>query len=33
MSTISIIGNLYKFKDHEIKILTDKNLKFIFMMS
>ena len=26
-STISIIGNLYKFTDHEIKILTDKQFK------
>ena len=26
-STISIIGNLYKFKDHEIKILTNKQFK------
>lgn len=29
-STISIIGNLYKFKDHEIKILTDKKFKVYF---
>jgi lipopolysaccharide/colanic/teichoic acid biosynthesis glycosyltransferase len=29
-STISIIGNLYKFTDHEIKILTDKQFKVYF---
>ena len=28
--TISIIGNLYKFSDHEIKILTDKRFKVYF---
>tara|TARA_Y100000389_G_scaffold164363_1_gene168001 strand:- start:115 stop:1347 length:1233 start_codon:yes stop_codon:yes gene_type:complete len=29
-SAISIIGNLYKFTDHEIKILTDKKYKVYF---
>ena len=28
--SISIIGNLYKFSDHEIKILTDKRFKIFF---
>jgi lipopolysaccharide/colanic/teichoic acid biosynthesis glycosyltransferase len=30
IKTISIIGNLYKFTDHEIKILTDKQFKVYF---
>ena len=28
--SISIIGNLYKFSDHEIKTLTDKRFKIFF---
>ena len=28
--SISIIGNLYKFSDHEIKILTNKQFKVYF---